>query len=307
MSVTRLGVNILKLSKFKYSFSEAKKNVTRNGLMSIASLFTIACCLVILGFFAILSINVNSITAQIKDQCEVQLYIRADALPERVSQIGEEILKVENVKEASLFTKQETLEYAINDMFDGNETMLEGFEEDNPFSDSYKIVLTDIEKTKETVEKLEKIADVEKVVNKQDVVNTVLSLSDALKKFSIVMMLILFMVAIVIISNTVKLTVFNRRKEINIMKYIGATDRFIRVPFVLEGLIIGFLGAVLSFIVVFWGYFALLKYIAGINFDVFTLVGIWEIAPVIAVLFVVFGSLIGVVGSAISMRKYLQV
>ncbi len=300
-------MNILKLSKFKYSFSEAKKNVTRNGLMSIASLFTIACCLVILGFFAILSINVNSITMQIKDQCEVQLYIRTDASSERVSQIGAQIEKTENVKEATLFTKQETLEYAINDMFDGNETMLEGFAEDNPFSDSYKIVLTDIEKTKETVAELEKIADVEKVVNKQDVVNTVLSLSDALKKFSIVMMIILFMVAIVIISNTVKLTVFNRRKEINIMKYIGATDRFIRVPFVLEGLIIGFLGAVLSFIVVFWGYFALLKYISGINFDVFTLVGIWEIAPVIAVLFVVFGSLIGVVGSAISMRKYLQV
>lgn len=297
----------MKLSKFKYSFSEAKKNVTRNGLMSIASLFTIACCLIILGVFAILSLNVNSITAQIKDQCEVQLYINTGTSEERVTQIGQEIEKTENVKQVTLFTKEDTLQYAINDMFAGNESMLEGFEEDNPFSDSYKIVLTDIEKTKETVEILEQIADVEKVVNKQDVVNTVLSLSGALKKFSIVIMVILLIVAIVIISNTVKLTVFNRRKEINIMKYIGATDRFIRVPFVLEGLIIGFLGAVLAFLAVFWGYFALLKYITGLNFDVFQLVGIWEVAPVIAILFVVFGSLIGVVGSAISMRKYLHV
>lgn len=297
----------MKLQKFKYSFSEAKKNVVRNGLMSIASLFTIACCLVILGVFAILSFNVNSITAQIKDQCEVQLYINTGASEERVAQIGTEIEQVENVKEVTLFTKEETLEYAINDMFEGNEGMLEGFAEDNPFSDSYKIVLTDIEKTGETVANLEQIADVEKVVNKQDVVNTVLSVSGGIKKFSIVMMIVLLVVAVVIISSTVKLTVFNRRKEINIMKYIGATDRFIRVPFVLEGMIIGFLGAVVAFLVVFWSYFALFKYLGSINFNVFELVGIGEIAPTIAALFVIFGSLIGVVGSAVSMRKHLQV
>lgn len=297
----------MKLSKFKYSFSEAKKNVTRNGLMSVASLFTIACCLVILGLFAVLTINVNSITAQIKDQCEIQLYINADTSEERVREIGEEIKAADNVKEVTLFTKQETYEYAKNDMFEGNETMLDGFEEDNPFSDSYKIVLTDIEKTKETAERLAEISDVEKVVNKQDVVNVVLSISGAVKKFSIVIMLILLLVAIVIISNTVKLTVFNRRKEINIMKYIGATDRFIRVPFVLEGLIIGFLGAVAAFLTVFWGYFALYKYVTGLGFDVFELVGVMQVAPVIAVLFVVFGSLIGVCGSAISMRRHLHV
>ena len=298
---------MLKLSKLKYSFSEAKKNVTRNGLMSVASLFTIASCLVILGIFAILSVNVNSITTQIKDQCEVQLYINMGTGPERVSAIGEEIKNVPNVKEIEIFTKEQTLEYAMNDMFEGNESMLDGFYEDNPFSDSYKIVLTDIEKTEETVKSLEKIADVEKVVNKQDVVNIVISLSETIKKFSVVIMLILLLVAIVIISNTVKLTVFNRRKEINIMKYIGATDRFIRVPFILEGLIIGFLGAVVAFIVVFWGYFALLRYMVSIDFTAFELVGIWNISPIIALIFVVFGCLIGVVGSAISMRKYLQV
>lgn len=297
----------MKLSKFKYSFSEAKKNVTRNGLMSIASLFTIACCLVILGVFAVLSINVNAITEQIKDQCEVQLYINTGTSEERVKAIGEEIKNIDNIKEVTLFTKQQTLEYAKNDMFSGSEELLEGLEEDNPFSDSYKIILTDIESTKETAEKLSQIADVEKVVNKQDIVNIVISISNAVKKFTIVVMLILLIVAIVIISNTVKLTVFSRRKEIGIMKYIGATNRFIRVPFILEGLIIGFLGAVLAFLVVFWSYFAVIKYIEGINFSVFSPVGIWDLTPFIAILFVVFGSMIGVSGSAISMRKYLHV
>ncbi|MDD6735046.1 MAG: permease-like cell division protein FtsX [Clostridiales bacterium] len=297
----------MKLSKFKYSFSEAKKNVSRNGLMSIASLFTIACCLIILGVFAILSLNVNSITDQIKDQCEVQLYISAGTAAERVEAIGNEIRAIDNVKEATLFTKEETLAYAKNDMFEGKEELLDGFDEDNPFSDSYKIILTDIEKTDETVEALSQIRDVEKVVNKQDVVNIVLSVSDLMKKFSIAVMIVLLIVAIVIISNTVKLTVFNRRKEINIMKYIGATDRFIRVPFVLEGLIIGFLGAVFAFLVVFWGYFALLKYMNGLSFNIFKLVGLWEVAPIVGILFLIFGCLIGVSGSAISMRKYLHV
>lgn len=297
----------MKLQKFKYSFSEAKKNVVRNGLMSIASLFTIACCLVILGVFAILSVNVNSITEQIKDQCEVQLYINAGTGAERVEAIGGEIAAVENIKEYTLFTKEQTLEYALNDMFEGAETMLDGFEEDNPFSDSYKIVLQDIEKTAETVEVLEQIPDVEKVVNKQDVVNNVLSVSDGIKKFSAVMMIVLLVVAVVIISSTVKLTVFNRRKEINIMKYIGATDRFIRVPFVLEGMIIGFLGAVVAFLVVFWSYFALFKYLESISFNIFELVAVADIAPFIAALFVIFGCMIGVLGSAISIRKHLHV
>lgn len=307
MSVTRLEVNILKLSKFKYSFSEAKKNVIRNGLMSFASLFTIASCLVILGVFTLLTMNVNTITSQIKDQCEVQIYMNQDASDEVIAAIGEKVLQLENVKEATLFTKEEMLKYAQEDMFDGNEGLLEGFEEDNPFSDSYKVVLHDIEKTSATAEELSKIEGVEKIVNKQDVVNVVLSLSDAVKKFSIAVMIILLIIAIVIISNTVKLTVYNRRKEINIMKYIGATDRFIRVPFVLEGLIIGFCGAVLAFILVFWGYFAILNYMHGMNFTLFELVGLSKAAPVFGLLFVVFGSLIGICGSAISMRKYLHV
>ena len=298
----------MSLSKLKYSFKEAKKNVIRNGLMSVASLFTIASCLLILGVFTLLSLNVNSITQQIKDQCEIQLYINTEATEERVSQIAEEIKRVDNVKEISLFTKEDTLAYAKADMFDGNEGMLEGFDEDNPFSDSYKIVLVDIERTTETVAELEKIADVDKVVNKQDVVNTVVSLSGGVKKFTIAMMIVLLMVAIVIISNTVKLTVFNRRKEINIMKYIGATDRFIRIPFVLEGLIIGFSASVLAFLLVFWGYFALVGYIGDkLNFGVVELISAGQVAPMLAAIFVVFGSLIGVVGSAISMRKHLHV
>ena len=297
----------MKIFKIRYAFSEAKKNVLRNGLMSVASLFTIASCLVILGVFAIISMNVNSFTDKIEDQCEVQLYINAGTSAERVAQIGEEIAQIENVKEASLFTKEDMLRYAKNDMFGEDAELLSGFDDDNPFSDSYKIILNSIENTGETVSQLEKIADVEKVVNKQDIVNMVLNLSRIIKRFSMAVMLVLLIIAIVIISNTVRLTVFNRRKEINIMKYIGATDRFIKGPFLLEGVIIGFFGAVLAFLAVFWGYFALIKYVKGLSIGALELIGIWSVSPVIAVLFIFFGCIIGVVGRSISMRKYLNV
>ncbi len=298
----------MKLSRIKYAFSEAKKSIVRNGLMSFASLFTITCCLLILGVFAISAINVNNITEQIKDQCEVQIYIRNDATEERVNAIGEEVKRVDNVKEISLVTKEQTLEKAKNEVFKGKEEALAGFDEENPFSDSYTIVLKDIKKTAETVEDLKQIPDVVKVINKQNVVNSVLSISDSVKGMSIAVMIILFIIAIVIISNTVRLTVFNRRREINIMKYIGATDRFIRVPFILEGFIIGFSAAIVSCIIVFFGYGALLNLLNGnIEFKMLEFVGVGDIMWPIALLFVVFGSLIGILGSAISMRKHLHV
>lgn len=298
----------MNLSKIRYSFSQAKKNIFRNGLMSVASLFTISCCLLILGLFTIVTLNVNSFTQQVKDQCEIQLYINLGTDDTRISQMADEILTFPNVKEVSFYSREELLAYALNDVFDGREELIGDYsEEDNPFSDSYKIVLKDISKTGETVTDLEKLADVSHIENRQDIANVVISLSNAIKNISIVIMIILLLISIVIISNTVRLTVFNRRKEINIMKYIGATDRFIRIPFIIEGVLIGFIGAIISFVVVSWGYVVIYSKISSSYFDVVEFIPYVNLAPMIAVLFIVFGCMIGIVGSAISMRKYLKV
>lgn len=297
----------MSLSKVRYSFAQAKKNVIRNGLMTIASLFTISSCLIILGLFTIITLNVNNISDQVKDQCEVQLFLTQDASDERIQAIKNEIDSLPNVKESELFTKEDMLNFAKEDMFEGKEDLLTGFEgEENPFSNSYKITLKDIEKTSETVDELKALNDVDHVENKQDVVNTVVSVSNIVKKLSLFVMALLLIIAIVIIANTVKLTVFNRRKEINIMKYIGATDRFIRVPFILEGMLIGFIGALISFGLISWGYISLLKYVEAYQFNMFEVISYRTIAPVIAVLFVAVGCLIGIVGSVFSMRKYLK-
>lgn len=294
----------MKLSKFKYSFSQAKKNIFRNGLMTVASLFTITCCLLILGLFTVISLNANYITDTIKDQCEVQVYITDGTSEERVSAISDEILAVMNVKEISLFTKEDAFEYVINDMFGGNAALAEGLED--AFRDSYKVKLLDIEETADTVAALSEISDVAEVQNKQDVVNIVVQISNIVKKLSVLVMLLLLVVAVVIMANTIRLTVFNRRKEINIMKYIGATDRFIRVPFIMEGVLIGCIGAVIAFGFMSWGYVAMSKYIVN-TMRLFDLIAYGTIAPVFGILFILTGSLIGMIGSLISMRKYLNV
>lgn len=297
----------MRLSKVGYSLAQAKKNVIRNGLMTIASLFTITSCLVILGLFTVITLNVNYISDQVKDQCEIQLFMKDDATEERTEAIKAEIDNTPNVKESVLFTKEDMLKFAKEDMFEGKEDLLTGFEgDDNPFSNSYKITLNDIEKTTETVDSLKALDGVDHVENKQDVVNTVVSVSNIVKKLSLFVMALLLIIAIVIIANTVKLTVFNRRKEINIMKYIGATDRFIRIPFILEGMIIGFIGAMIAFGLMSWGYITMLNYVKAYQFNMFELIQYMTVAPIIAVLFVVVGCLIGIAGSVFSMRKYLK-
>ncbi len=296
------------MSKIKYFFDQARKNIIRNGLMSVASLFTIVSCLVILGLFMVISMNLSVITDQIKDQCEIQVFLDLGTNDERVSLIQNQIAGMDNIKSVELYTKEQMLDEVKVTMFEGKEELVANFTgEDNPFSDSFKIVLDDINFSAETAEEIAKIENVESVTNKQNVVNSVMSLSRTIRNFTIVLMALLLLVAIVIISNTVRLTVFNRRKEIGIMKYIGATDRFIRIPFIFEGVVIGFIGAVISFLLMLVGYSLLLAYLGNIGFQLFTLVEVKVVSLWMAIVFLLAGCLIGMTGSMVSIKKHLRV
>ncbi len=295
------------MGRFEYAFVQARKNIVRNGLMTVASLFTIASCLVILGLFTVITLNVNYISAKIKDQCEIQVFVEQKASDTRVKEVGKQIRALSNVKEAVLFTKEEMLEYAEDDIFEGNEEMTLGFDDDNPFSDSYKVTLHDISLTSDTVKQIEAFSSIEYIDNKQDLVDDVVKISDYVQKFSLIIMALLMVIAIVIISNTIRLTVFNRRKEINIMKYIGATDRFIRTPFIIEGVTIGIISAGIAFVLVSWGYLTICGLVEKSGYDMFMLMDYSSVWLIIAILFVIAGSFIGMFGSIISMRRYLNV
>lgn len=296
----------MKANNFKYYVSQAVRSVFRNGLMSVTSIFTVVCCMIILGLFMIISINVNHIAQQLEQQCEIQAFINEAYDDAQVSALQKQVKGIENIATAEIFSKEDTLEY-MREISDNNAALLDGYEgEDNPFRDSLKITLKDLSLLKPTVEKLSAVEGIEEVSDKQTVMENILKVSNGIRNVSFWGMLLLCIVSIFIIANTIKLAVYARRKEIGVMKFVGATDWFIRWPFIIEGIIIGVVGALIAFGLISWGYIALVGK-ANIGIDIFTFKAYNEVAVQMIGMFVSIGAVIGALGSAISIRKHLDV
>lgn len=296
-----------KIGNFRYYFSQAMRSVVRNGLMSVTSIFTVLCCLLILGVFLILSINVNYIAEQVQNQCEIQAFIEESASQQQVAEIGNQIRQIANVREAVVFTREDALDY-MRELFGENADALDGLEDDNPFRDSYQITLHDLTQVDTTITALENINGVADVENRQALMDNILSVTNTVKHVSLWIMLLLSLVSIFIIANTIKLAVFARRREINVMKFVGATDWFIRWPFVIEGIIIGIIGGLIAFGLISWGYIAVLGSIgATFEMDMFQFVPYQTIWHLLLASFVALGAVIGAIGSGFSIRRHLHV
>ncbi len=296
----------MKANNFKYYVAQAVRSVFRNGLMSVTSIFTVVCCMIILGLFMTISINVNHIAAQLEQQCEVQAFIQEDYTDKQVSAVQKNVKAIANVASVEIFSKEDTLAY-MRDMSEDNASLLEGYEgEDNPFRDSLKITLKDLSQLKPTLDAIGKVKGIAEVSDKQTVMENILRISNGIKNVSFWGMLLLCLVSIFIIANTIKLAVYARRKEIGVMKFVGATDWFIRWPFIIEGIIIGIVGALIAYGLISWGYIALVSK-ANIGIDMFTFKPYAEVTWYMLGMFVFIGAVIGALGSAFSIRKHLDV
>ncbi len=306
MYATRREVMVMKASDFRYFISQACRSFVRNGLMSITSIFTVLCCMLILGLFLVISINVNHIANQVQDQCQIQAFMDEKTSDSQLSIIKTQLESLENVSSAELFTKEDSLEY-MREMFAENADALDGLENDNPFRDSYKISLKDLSLAAQTIEQIKTVKGVADVENKQPMMDNVLNVTNTIKHLSFWIMLILGLVSIFIIANTIKLALYARRKEINVMKFVGATNWFIRWPFIFEGVIIGVIGAIIAFALTSWGYTISLGYLSGFNLDMFTLKDYNDIWWILLSCFIGIGAFIGAAGSGMSIRKHLDV
>ena len=254
----------------------------------------------------VITLNVNHITAQVEQKCEIQVFMEEETTDEELEKAHEEILKNSNVRTAELFTKEDTLNY-MKEIFAEKASALEGYEEDNPYRDSYKITLNDLSLSAKTAEELKNVSRVASVSNKREVLDNILKVSLGIRNGSLIIMLLLCFISIFIIANTIKIAVFTRRKEIGVMKFVGATNWFIRWPFIFEGIITGVTGAAVAFGIISWGYIVLYNKTLVVDMDVFALVpysGIWM---VLLICFISIGTLIGAVGSGFSIRKHLDV
>ena len=294
-------------NNFKYFVSEGCKSYSKNWLMSLASTFIVVASLLVLGMYLLFSMNVNYVAEQFGDECEIRAWINETVEPDtnEMKGIENKIKALENVDDVDFFSNERALEEYAKDLGD-DASVLEGLEGDNPLRDSFKVRLVDLSLAAETADAIAKIDGVAKVSDNQSSMNKLVSATKIIKNVSFWFMVFLSAIAVFIISNTIKITLFARRRDINIMKYLGATNSFISWPYIIEGIVIGLVGAIIAFVVVVLGY----NYFLSMDFTLFGTIKFCSLRDV--VLFVIawlvgIGVLLGAIGSAVSIRRHLRV
>lgn len=290
---------------FKYYLSEAFKSIWYNKLMAITSVITVMGCLLLFGFFLIVGINVNYITSQIEGQCEVQAYVPITYDDAQSNAVCEAIKALPNVKSATLETKQQAFDnYSKSLGEDAN--VMEGLDPNNFLPASCRIVPEDLTKLDELVSTLKTVDGVEEVINHRETVNNVINVTSIIRKGCMLFTFMLAIIAVFIISNTIKLDVHARQREIHIMKYVGATDWFIRWPFIIEGVIVGIIGALFAILITFAVSSIALSSLTVFS-SIFKLRSVSQTMPQVSGILILFGAVIGALGSLVAVRKHLQV
>ena len=240
-----------------YLISEGFRNVFKNKKSTVASLVIMCATMFIFGIFFAIGENVNHMIDDIEKQQGMQVFIKNDdsITQEQKTQLGEQIRNLDGVNTVVFRTKDESLNQIKDSVFKENPEMVEMYEGDrNPLQDSYVVTLTDLEKSEQVKNAIEKNDIVDNVEIRSNTINTLVKIANGINTASIVILVLLVLISIFIITNTIKLTVHARRKEISIMKYVGATNGFIRWPFVVEGIIIGVISALISIVLLGFAY-----------------------------------------------------
>ena len=298
----------MKYNIFGYLIGEGFSNVFKNKKSTGASLMIMCATMIIFGIFLILGENINHFVDQVKSEQGFQVFLKTDATDDEIQKVGEEIRAINGVSTAEYKDKT----YALNTMKEklGDKSeLIEGYGEEY-FPTSYVVTLTDLNLSKDVQSKILQIENVDKITSSDKTVSTLLSLARGIKAVTGVILVLLIVISIFIISNTIKLTVHARRKEISIMKYVGATNNFIRWPFIVEGMIIGILASAISIVIVGGAYSILAEQAVNAGFMKtinMSLVGFKDMISSIIFVYMLLGIGIGALGSVISMRKYLKV
>ena len=293
------------MANLVYFIKEAVDSLFSNKTGTFTTLMTVILSLVITGLFQIVSLNVVNISRELGDKFEFNIFIKEEVPASELETIKNQIASVDMVNEIVLKTKEETLNEWRNKL--GENSVLKGLsEEKNPFRNCFKITVLDLGKSETIMDEIKKIESVDSVSNNIDASKQVLALKKNVGIYSWIAYLVLAVLCLSIIANIINASIFSRRKHINIMKYVGATNSFIKTPFIIEGVIIGFFGAVVSTALLIYGYALVYK-----NFNQI-LEGIYLIKPaeVLAVVFLAntaFSLIVGAVGAGFAVNKHLKV
>lgn len=236
---------IVKYNRFGYLIGEGFGNVFKNKKSTGASLMIMCATMIIFGIFLILTENINHFVAEVESAQGIQVFIENEATQEKIDEIGEKLRALDGVSTTDYVSKDDALNQ-MKEKFGDKKDLLEGYEENNIFPASYVVTLTDLSRSKEVQDQILTFDSIKKITSKDETVTTLINLANGIKIVTGVILILLVVISVFIIANTIKLTVHARRKEISIMKYVGATNGFIRWPFIVEGMIIGVVASAIS-------------------------------------------------------------
>lgn len=295
----------MKGTSLKYLTHEGFRNVWVNRLMSLASVTVLMACLIIMGAGIMIYFNINNVVDKVQSQNVVMVYVADDASEDETTQIGTSLKGISNVESCEFVPKEVAFQEQIQSM-GGDAALFEGFDE-IPLPDAYKVTVKDLSQFENTVSQIKQIDKVDSVRENSDLASKLLSLRHAVSIVSVGLVIMLFLVALFIISNTIRITMFSRKLEISIMKAVGATNWFIRWPFMIEGMILGTISGIVS-LGVLWGLYAVAEKVFAQTLSLigFSLVPFSEYWWQILLVFVAIGLFTGGFGSLVSMAKYLK-
>lgn len=295
----------MRFSTKEYFVKETYKSIRRNGFMSFASISTVAVSLLVLGMFLMIFLNTNNLAQYLESQVQVSVYMQDSATAKELASVKDKLTKMPGVVKVTQVSKQQALERFKKRLGD-QQQLLSSLGKENPFPNSFEIQVDSPERIKVLTPQIGQLPKVETAKFGQEVVEHLFQLTKILRFGGIILVVFLAMATLFIISNTIRLTVFARRKEVIIMKYVGATDWFIRWPFLLEGMTLGFCGAVVASLFINSIYSGLLERIHA-TLAFLPLLPTYPLLLYVDVFLLVAGTGIGALGSYISLRKFLQV
>lgn len=298
------GTTAMKNNNFSFLLSEGVRAIFKHGFMSFAAICITVACLVIVGSFGLITYNLNLIVEDLQQENEILVCIDENYTTAEAKSVGSQLNLVDNVANAEFISRQQALE-TFMEKYD--KALYEGVSADT-MRDQYNVTLEDNSKLSETVEALRKVPGVADVYAQPELAEGLATLRNVIYIAAICITAVLLIVSLIIISNTIRLAMFDRREEIAIMKMVGATNSFIRLPFVVEGFLLGLVGALCSFFIEWGLYEAIRNAIANTGSLTFLhIVPFTQVLWPMAVICAVVGFLIGIVGSLMSIRRFLKV
>ncbi|MBR5447591.1 MAG: permease-like cell division protein FtsX [Clostridia bacterium] len=288
-----------------YLIGESFKSLWRNGAMSLASITVLMSCLIVIGGFSLIIFNINENVERLGLMNEMVAFADYKLTDEEIESVKDQINKLENIHQVVHITKDEALEDMKEKAGEFGDVYAELEGDENPLPDTFRVTYNDNSKASTLYYQLTQIDGIYKVNNRLNVANTIESIKNGISLVGIWFLAILLIVSIFVIVNTIKLAVFARRTEIEIMRYIGASSWFITLPFIFEGIIIGLVSSGIAYLLV-WLIYGYIENNAGASIQMISLLPFTEVNMIVLAGFGIIGVLTGIIGSCASLRKYLK-